>query len=105
MNDICAYHIQLRGQVDEGEINAKSPLQMTVEQVEADKEHPHAATLLTVCTDQSGLVGLLRHLHGLGFVLLCVSRVGTDEAEAGSASHEGVAADDVIHFIRVAAPR
>jgi len=81
MNDIFTYHIQLRGQVDEGEINAMSPLQMTVEQADA------TATLFTVRTDQSGLVGLLRHLHGLGFAFLCVSRVGTDGVEAGSAIH------------------
>lgn len=73
MNDMCTYHIQLRGQVDEGDINATSPLQMTVVRVDA------AGTLITVCTDQSGLVGLLRHLHGLGFVLEFVSRVDTDE--------------------------
>jgi hypothetical protein len=32
-----------------------------------------AATLFTVCTDQSGLIGLMRHLHGLGFVFLSVN--------------------------------
>ena len=74
MNDMCTYHIQLRGQVDGGEINATSPFQMTVERVD------QAATLITVRTDQSGLVGLLRHLHGLGFVFLSVSRVGRDES-------------------------
>jgi len=84
MNDIFTYHIRLCGQVDDGEINAMSPLEMTVERVN------QAATLITVRTDQSGLVGLLRHLHGLGFVLLCVSRMGTDKAEVGSAIHEGV---------------
>ena len=66
--------------MDKGEINATSPIQMTVERADAD------ATLFTVRTDQSGLVGLLRHLHGLGFAFLCVSRVGTDGVEAGSAS-------------------
>jgi hypothetical protein len=71
VNDSCTYLIQLRGQVDNGEINARSPLQMTV--VRADLE----ATLLSVGTDQSGLIGLIRHLHGLGFVLLSVSRVET----------------------------
>ncbi len=75
MNDICTYHIRLRGQVDEGEINAMSPFQMTVERVD------QAATLITVCTDQSGLIGLLRHLHGLGFVFLSVSRVDTDATD------------------------
>jgi len=68
MNDIFAYLIQLRGQVDENEINAMSPLQMTVKDMAAD------STLLTVNTDQSGLIGLMRHLHGLGFVFLSVQR-------------------------------
>jgi hypothetical protein len=30
-------------------------------------------TRFTVHTDQSGLIGLIRHLHGRGFVLLSVS--------------------------------
>jgi hypothetical protein len=84
MDDICIYRIRLRGHVDQGETNATSPLEMRAEQTGAD------ATLFTVRTDQSGLVGLLRHLHGLGFVFLFVSRVGTDEAETGSAIHKGV---------------
>jgi hypothetical protein len=74
MNDMCTYHIQLRGQVDEGEINAMSPLQMTVQRADT------TATLFTVRTDQSGLIGLMRHLHGLGFVLVSVSRADTDES-------------------------
>ncbi len=74
MNDMRTYHIQLRGQVDEGEINAMSPLHMTL------KRADQAATLITVCTDQSGLVGLMRHLHGLGFVIISVSRTDTDES-------------------------
>ncbi len=80
MNDICTYHIQLRGQVDESELNATSPLQMTVVQAGADQEHPAdqelscAGTSITVCTDQSGLIGLLRHLHGLGFELLFIGK-------------------------------
>jgi hypothetical protein len=54
--------------VDEDEINAMSPLQMTVIRTDV------AATLLTVGTDQSGLIGLMRHLHGLRFVFLSVKR-------------------------------
>jgi len=69
MKDICTYRIQLRGQVDEGEINVVSPIEMTVKQVDT------TATLVTVPTDQSGLIGLLRHLHSRGFVLLSVYRV------------------------------
>ena len=79
MNDTFAYHIRLRGQVDGSEINVMSPLEITVERADA------GATLFTVCTDQSGLVGLLRHLHGLGFVFLFVSRAGTDEVEVRNA--------------------
>jgi hypothetical protein len=62
------YHLQLQGQVDEREINALSPLQMTLERAEA------AATWLSVRTDQSGLMGLLRYLHARGLVLLSVQR-------------------------------
>lgn len=68
MHAICTYHIEVRGQVDENTFNATSPLQMTV--VREDT----AATLFTIRTDQSGLIGLIRHLHGRGFVLLSVYR-------------------------------
>ncbi len=68
MHAICTYHIEVRGQVDENTFNAMSPLQMTV--VREDT----AATLFTICADQSGLIGLIRHLHGRGFVLLSVYR-------------------------------
>jgi len=67
MEDVCTYHIEVRGQVAEDEINITSPIHMTVVREDA------SATLFTVCTDQSGLVGLIRHLHGRGFVLLSVS--------------------------------
>ncbi len=68
MNPVYTYHIQIEGQVAEGEINAMTPLQLTLERIEA------AATLLSVHTDQSGLIGLLRHLHARGLVLLSVQR-------------------------------
>jgi hypothetical protein len=68
MHDIFyTYRIEVQGQVDENAFNATSPLQMTV--VRRDT----ATTLFTVCTDQSGLIGLIRHLHGHGFVLLSVT--------------------------------
>jgi hypothetical protein len=68
MHDVCTYQIEVRGQVDENDINAMSPLQMTVVRVDT------VATLFTVCADQSGFIGLIRHLHGRGFVLLSVYR-------------------------------
>ncbi len=67
MDDSCTYRIQLRGQVAADEINTRSPLLLTL--VNTDP----AATCLTVTTDQAGLIGLLRHLHGLGFVILSVN--------------------------------
>jgi len=67
MDDICTYLIQLCGQVNESDLNAMSPIQMTVVRVDT------VATLFTIYTDQSGLIGLLRHLHGRGLVLLSVN--------------------------------
>jgi hypothetical protein len=68
MHDVCTYHIQVQDQVDESAFNATSPLQVTVIQKDSD------ITLFTICTDQPGLVGLIRHLHRHGFVLLTVTR-------------------------------
>ncbi len=68
MDDICTYQIMVRGQVGEEEVNAQSPLQLTVEPAGP------ASSLITIRADQSGLIGLLRHLHGLGFVLLSIQR-------------------------------
>ncbi len=68
MADSSRYLIRLRGQVGDDEINLAGPLQMTI--VEADA----GSTLLSICTDQSGLVGVLRHLHGRGFVILSAAR-------------------------------
>jgi hypothetical protein len=68
MQDVCTYHIRVRGQVDERDVNAMGPLQPTLVRVDT------AATLLRVRADQAGLIGLLRHLHGRGVVLLSVTR-------------------------------
>ena len=72
MNDLCTYTIQLRGQISEGEINALIPLRLAA----AGPADPAGtgATCFTLRTDQSGLIGLMRSLHGLGFVFLSVSR-------------------------------
>jgi hypothetical protein len=75
----CTYQVEVRGLVDENDLNAMSPLQARVVRVHADEghpdeEHPDAATLFTIQADQSALIGLMRHLHGRGFVLLSVYR-------------------------------
>jgi hypothetical protein len=66
--DSSLYRLQLQGRIDEQDINTGSPLQLTVEQIDL------ATTCLTFRTDQSGLVGLIRHLHGRGLVLLSLYR-------------------------------
>ncbi|MGE5603220.1 MAG: hypothetical protein ACM30E_09220 [Nitrososphaerales archaeon] len=68
MYDTCIYRIELCGEADEAELNAISPLRVSIELTDS------GSSLLTVCTDQSGLVGLMRHLHGLGFVFLSMQR-------------------------------
>ena len=68
MQEICTYQIEVQGQLDENDLNTMSPLEMTMVQMDT------AATLFTICADQSGLVGLIRHLHGRGFVLLSIYR-------------------------------
>ena len=67
MNTVCVYQIQIRGLIEEDEINVMSPLQMVRDWGET------AVTQFSVHTDQPGLIGLMRHLHGLGFVFLSVN--------------------------------
>ncbi len=66
INDVRKYQIQVRGRVAEEDINPTSPLRITLEQVD------ETCTSLTLRTDQSGLIGLIRHLHGLGLVILSI---------------------------------
>jgi hypothetical protein len=75
MPDIFSYQIELGGLVNENEINSMGPLQMTVAQSSPAKGSGAASTLFILRTDQSGLIGLLRHLHGQGFEFLTVNRL------------------------------
>lgn len=70
MNDLCCYRIQIAGRANERELNAMSPLEMELDRAEDD------STRLSVQTDQAGLIGLVRHLHATGFVLISIDRVG-----------------------------
>jgi hypothetical protein len=67
MPDQHTYLIQLRGSADIDELNALTPLRMMPVWAEA------TATLVTVSADQAGLIGLTRHLHGLGFQFLSIT--------------------------------
>ena len=66
MMEIQTYTILLRGQIDPQEIGATSPMHMKITRVDTQ------STRLEVLTDQSGIIGLLRYLHGRGFVILSV---------------------------------
>jgi hypothetical protein len=67
MDELRTYFIEVRGRMDEMDLNATSPIQMVVEGTDGDSMR------LTVHTDQSGLIGLIRHLHGLGLALLSLN--------------------------------
>jgi hypothetical protein len=75
MDERISYTIQLLGQVSERELNALSPLQMHIEQAGP------RVTLVSVCTDQSGIIGLIRYLHNLGLLFLSVRRSGAGQPD------------------------
>ena len=66
MDELCTYQIELGGRLDENDLIQASPFQMTLLCQTED------ATSFCVRTDQSGLIGLLRYLHGRGLTLLSV---------------------------------
>lgn len=68
MEALCTYHIEIQGQLEEKKFNATSPYRIT------DVRSTPDATRFTIHADQSGLIGLVRHLHQQGFVLLSMHR-------------------------------
>lgn len=66
-NDVRTYRIKIHGRVEEEDIHPTSPLQFRIEQA----EEPNTAIMLQ--TDQSGIIGLIRHLHSLGLMLISMS--------------------------------
>ena len=74
MNDVCTYQIQLHGQAAQGDIESFSPPGLKLQ------TYGDSNTMLSVRTDQAGLIGLIRHLHGLGFVILSVACDNSDSA-------------------------
>ena len=80
MHESYTYLIRVRGRVEEEDLNAMSPVQARVVRMDT------AATLFTIQADQAGLIGLMRHLHGRGFVLLAISR----ERETNTSRRENV---------------
>ena len=68
MEKICKYHTKIKGKFDQEGFNAGSPIQ--IELVQQDQN----SAGFTALADQSGLIGLIRHLHNQGYVLLSVLR-------------------------------
>lgn len=66
-NDVRTYKIQIDGRVEEADFHASSPLPFVIKHIEGGN------TMVTVKTDQPGIIGMIRHLHGLGLTLISIS--------------------------------
>ncbi len=70
------YVIMTAGDVDATLVDWFGPIEIA----SVLQEGGEAVTMLSgIVTDQAGLVGLIRHLHGLGLVLLSIERVPVHE--------------------------
>lgn len=66
------YRLEVRGEVDAEWLQSFEPgVQIQVEEAGQTQD----ITVLKVRTDQSGIVGLVRRLHGLGLAILQISIV------------------------------
>ena len=67
------YAIEVQGQVDVDWLRSfGSPVEIVADEAAPEK----GSTVLRVRADQSGIVGLVRSLHGLGVTILQVRIVG-----------------------------
>jgi hypothetical protein len=60
------YELRLLGEVSEDDVNRMSPCEVSL--VRRDE----TTTTFRAATDQAGMLGLMRYLHGMGFVILSV---------------------------------
>lgn len=67
MTDILLYRLKVRGTLADDDLSAIT----SVESLAVNAEN--GSTTFSVSSDQSGLIGLLRQLHGRGLVLLSVN--------------------------------
>jgi hypothetical protein len=63
------YEITVQGEIELSWFTGFGPVSV---QTESSVDGGHQATLFKLVTDQAGLVGLIRRLHGLGVVLISV---------------------------------
>jgi hypothetical protein len=78
MDDLACFELVVRDPVSEADLNRLSPVHVVVAQANPLAVH------LSAQTDQAGLIGLMRHLHGLGFVILAMSRQEVDDTRSVS---------------------
>ena len=71
------YVIKIQGRIDESLVDWYGPVHMAAAAAGIDGV---VTTLSGIATDQAGLVGLIRHLHGLGLALLSVERIAPGSA-------------------------
>jgi hypothetical protein len=69
LNSQNRYEIKIYGQLDDSWLGWFGAVQAEVETLD---DHTQVTTFSNVITDQAGLVGLIRWLHGLGVVLLSI---------------------------------
>jgi hypothetical protein len=65
------YEVTVKGEIDLSWLTAFSEVGVHSEIVERGG---YPSTLFTIATDQAGLVGLVRRLHGLGVLLVSIRR-------------------------------
>jgi hypothetical protein len=68
MEETNKYRIKIHGKLDVQPINESSPIAIIDSIIEKN------STLLTIQSDQSGLIGLLRYLHARGVIFESINR-------------------------------
>ncbi|MEA4906050.1 MAG: hypothetical protein GYA17_05950 [Chloroflexi bacterium] len=68
MGDAGIYYIRVRGLLAAGDIEPFSPPGLHIAPLGEE------GSLLSVCTDQAGVIGLIRSLHGMGIILQALER-------------------------------
>jgi hypothetical protein len=72
LNSQNVYEITVRGKIDVSWLTGLSEVAV---QTEIIARGSYQSTLFKIVTDQAGVVGLIRRLHGLGVVLVSVRQV------------------------------
>lgn len=76
LDERAAYVVRIQGCGDETLVDWFGPVDVVCA---VDERGRTVSTLAGIVTDQAGLMGLMRHLHGLGIVLLSVERIPADQ--------------------------